>query len=366
VLLGNGDGSFQDAQAYAVFSSPASVAIADLDGDTVPDLVTANSIPSGIGLVFVLLGNGDGSFQATGAFAAGNRPRDVAVADLDGDTVPDLVTANGDTDDVSVLLGNGDGSFQLAQNFAAGVLPVSVAVADVDGDTAPDLVTANSAGVDVSVLLGHGDGSFQGAVSFAARGPNTSGNYYEAGPLSVAAADLNGDTLLDLVIANGGSDDAGVYLNQSPPPILAVEIDIKPSSDPNPINPFSRGVVPVAILGSDSFDVADVDVTTLVFGPDGATPIFDLANPLVYWLSHWDVNGDDRMDLLSSYRIAETGIALGDTEACLAAETIDGVGFEGCDAVTTVMPPWSCGLSAELALLLPPLMWLWRRRQRRS
>ena len=94
-------------------------------------------------------------------FPVGIRPLSVAVADLNGDTVPDLVTANFRSDDVSVLLGNGDGSFQAAVAFAAGDGPFSVAVADLDGDSVPDLVTANIDGDDVSVLLGNGDGSFQ-------------------------------------------------------------------------------------------------------------------------------------------------------------------------------------------------------------
>ncbi len=101
----------------------------------------------------MLLGNGDGTFQAAVSFAAGTDPVSVAVADLDGDTIPDLVTANRDSNDVSVLLGNGDGRFRAAVSFAAGTLPFSVAVADLDGDTIPDLVTTNVSSDDVSGLI---------------------------------------------------------------------------------------------------------------------------------------------------------------------------------------------------------------------
>jgi hypothetical protein len=192
------------------------------------------------------------------------------------------------------------------------------------------------------------------------------GDQYASGEISgFLTADWDRDALACGVSPLLGD---GVLDSLDPEPLvcnltLDVSIDIKPWSDPNTINPFSRGVVPVALLGSDTFDVADADVTTLAFGPDGAAPAFDLTNPLVYWLSHRDVNGDGRKDLLSSYRTAETGIAMGDTEACLTGETLNGGVFEGCDAVSTVMPPWSCGFGAELALLLPPVMWLFRKRR---
>jgi hypothetical protein len=76
-------------------------------------------------------------------FAAGLFPVSVAVADLDGDAVPDIVAADLDGNRVSVLLGNGDGTLQTRVFFRSVGGPSSIAVGDLDGDTAPDLVTAN-------------------------------------------------------------------------------------------------------------------------------------------------------------------------------------------------------------------------------
>jgi hypothetical protein len=145
-------------------------------------------------------------------------------------------------------------------------------------------------------------------------------------------------------------------------PTIPVEIDIVPGSAENPVYPLSRLLIPVALLGSDSFDVTDADAATLSFGPNGAAPAFDLTNPLVFWLSHWDVNADGHRDLLAHFRTEETGIAVGEATACLTGQTRDLIPIEGCDGITTLV---DCGDGFESALAVPPVLWLVRRRRRR-
>jgi hypothetical protein len=213
VLLGNGNGTFQAAQSYASGGYTAvSVAVGDFNGDGKPDLAVANQCQSSgncsNGSVGVLLGNGDGTFQSAQNYGSGgNNTAAVAVSDLDEDGRADLVLANqcqilGNcvVGSVSVLLGNGDGTFQAAQNYLSdGVFAYSVGVGDWNGDKKPDLAIVNQCQTSgncsgtVTVLLGNGDGTFQAPPSYASGG-------YDAD--SVAVGDLNGDGKLDLVVAN--------------------------------------------------------------------------------------------------------------------------------------------------------------------
>lgn len=200
VRLGRGDGTFGPATGFGVGCIPASIAAADMDRDGHPDLVVANF---GLGesygsTVTVLRGNGDGTFGGQRFFRTGNSPYSVAVADFDADGWPEIATANFDgepdfsSNSITVLRSSGDGGFRLDQDLPAGEYPRHLAVGDIDGDRIPDLVAVNERSNTLSLMLGNGDGTF-GARTFATS--HTARTVYPV--------DLDGDGELDLVAMTG-------------------------------------------------------------------------------------------------------------------------------------------------------------------
>jgi len=189
VLLGNGDGTFQAPAYYPAGLGPYSVAAADLNNDGNLDLVVADFAVSGT--VAVLLGNGDGTFQLPATYPTPQTPKFVAVADFNGDGKLDLVIT--DSPYVSVMLGNGDGTFQSPISFSPTHAPSALGIGDFNHDGKLDLAVAEQfAGISqVQIFLGNGNGTFQ------------QGSAYAVGtdPTSVAVASLRGDGKLDLAVA---------------------------------------------------------------------------------------------------------------------------------------------------------------------
>jgi hypothetical protein len=154
MLLGNGDGTFQAPVNLGVGQNRTSAVVGDFNGDGIADLAATNFYDNNVS---VLLGNGNGTFRPAVNFAAGTGPGFLSVGDFNGDGKADLAVANWSSviaGSVSVLLGNGNGTFQAAVNYAAGSGPISLTLGDFNGDGKADLAVADYSNNTVSVLLG--------------------------------------------------------------------------------------------------------------------------------------------------------------------------------------------------------------------
>ncbi|HSW46080.1 MAG TPA: FG-GAP-like repeat-containing protein [Phycisphaerae bacterium] len=176
-----------------VCADPAALAVADLDEDGHPDIVTA--CPTSLE-IWVFWNDGTGGFPAHGV-AAGFGATSVGVADLDGNGHPDLFGTDVGTSNIFVYLNQGDGNFAAPQTWPVGQGPWSVIAADLTGDNRPDLAVANAFDDSVSILRNLGGGNF-------AAGQTVS---QAAFPLSIAAGDFDGNGSNDMVFANAGTMD---------------------------------------------------------------------------------------------------------------------------------------------------------------
>ncbi|MEW5875566.1 MAG: VCBS repeat-containing protein [Candidatus Zixiibacteriota bacterium] len=173
------------------------------------------------------------------AVSVGNRPVCVIAANLNGDDYQDLVVANSLSDNISVILGSEFGGFEQAINYPSENLPLTVTAADLDGDLDIDLAVGHDSG-GVGILLNTGAGVLSGPYLYPTGG---------ASPGYVAIADLDGDLDRDLAVANRDADYVSVLMNNGNGTFGA-------AVDYGGISTWPRGIVAVDLDGDLDVDLA--------------------------------------------------------------------------------------------------------------
>ena len=193
VVLGNGDGTFDAQQSIPVGSTPHGLAALDVDGDADLDLVNANQSSNNLTL---MLNNGAGVFGAATSFdSGGNQEYALASGDMDNDGIMDLVAGTRQDMQVHVLRGNGDGTFTRVHNRSVVGYAWMAALGDLNGDGDLDVTMANGQWNNGVVLLGNGDGSLQAATSYP----------FDGSMVGTDLGDMDGDGDLDWVVSSFGA-----------------------------------------------------------------------------------------------------------------------------------------------------------------
>lgn len=289
VLTNNGAGNFASAGIYAAGQISTCVAAADINGDGKIDLISADPLGNQL-VIYTNNGNGQFTLKTTQAFTTNNwAPAFVVAADVNGDGKMDLVTANYNDNSVAVLTNDGHGNFTVSGVYPVGISPNCITAADVNGDGKMDFITADLNGYTMTVLTNNGAGGLAPSQTL----------YADNNPLYVVAADFNGDNHVDLAVANyansslASANDVMVFTNDGTgnfalnTTLFNSRLQIASDGPPNG-NGF-----PNAVAAGDVNGDGRMDLISVINGSDDLTVYLNFSTgPQLAWQGGVDANWD--------------------------------------------------------------------------
>ena len=319
LFFGNPGIALATPVVFPVGNSPTGIAVGDLNGDGNPDLVTANTVDN---TVSVLLGSVNGNYGSRTDFSVGTSPRRVRLADFDKDGHLDAATVNSGSGNVTVLLGTGTGIFGGQTTYPAGTSPTDLTIADLNGDGLPDIAIADPGSGSVITLVNTGTaGALTTGTTLAVNGT----------PFAIASGDLEGASnshRQDLVVSEFTGNKIAVLTNDgtgnftvkaeyavgsSPDAIAIGDFDGKKDSGGNPILDiavanFGSGNVTVLMNDGTGVFTANTPVTIAGKGSTSSTTTTSV-QPVAIITA--DMNGDGLLDLITTNNEGSISVLLG-------------------------------------------------------
>ncbi|CAF3884838.1 unnamed protein product [Rotaria sp. Silwood1] len=326
ILYGYGNGSFAVMVTYLTGENyvPTAVTVGDFNNDSQVDIAVVNTDANNVG---IFLGYGNGSFtkQVTYSTRYGTRPYWVALGDFNNDNKIDMVTANHYDNSISIFLGHGNGSFSDVKTYGTGdgAMPMYVTVGDFNNDNKLDVAVVSYGTNGIVVNFGLGDGTFLG------------GDLYSTGtgsePNTLETGDFNKDGRLDIIVSNPGSDTIGLFLGNDSKPFANVKL-----------GRTGVGSQPQSVALGDFNNDGISDIVVANYGNNNVGIFLGLGRALFdtmltystgvdsspYFVAVEDLNNDNRSDIVvANFKTDNIAILLGYGNGTFTTAVIHTTGY---------------------------------------